>query len=290
MNVMLLCAGEGQRLRPYTADTPKPLIPFLGVPLCLYSLSLIDRLAVDNLVVNSYHLADKIQKFFYSLEFKYKKLCLVRETTLLGSGGGIHNAKEHLIGRGDFIVMNGDEVILPHQFGLISKMIEFHKDHKGIATLLTMNHPETGKKFGGAWADKDSKVQQFSKTPIEGLTGHHFVGVWILSDRVFKYFHSEIKDENILYETLTKAMAAGEKVYCYQQPMVWSEIGNPNDFIEAAKEYVKNVEPNPTEYWKDYLLQTIRWFGKTQFVIENDYPELRQQIQDIYPKWKSGSL
>lgn len=290
MNVMLLCAGEGQRLRPYTLETPKPLIPFLGVPLCLYSLSLIDRLSVDNLVVNSFHLSEKVHHFFNLLDFKYKKLCLVKEPTLLGSGGGIHNAKDHLVGRGSFLVMNGDEVILPHQYGIIQKMIDFHNGHKGIATLLTTFHSETGKKFGGAWTNSKDQVVKFSKTPVSDTTGHHFVGVCLFKDQIFKYFDSPLRDENILYETLTKAMSAGEKVFCFNQQMQWSEIGNPNDFISATTEYLQNVEPNPNEYWKDYLLQTIRWFGKNQTLVENDYPELKNRLSEMYPKWKSGAL
>ena len=67
MNVMLLGAGEGTRLRPYTLTLPKPAIPFVTGPLAGHSLSFLGNLAINKLVVNTYHLPGEILHLFHSL-------------------------------------------------------------------------------------------------------------------------------------------------------------------------------------------------------------------------------
>lgn len=294
MNVMLLCAGEGTRLRPYTLEKPKPLIPFLGVPLLCYSLSMLDTLSVDKLVVNLYHLPDQFKKFFKTEPITAKKLIFSEEKDgLLGSGGGIHKAYEYLQGHNDFLVMNADEVILPFQPFLLQEMISYHKWHKGIATLLTTYHPEVGKKFGGAWVNKENQVQLFSKINPNtntsntlqnsgSLEGQHFVGIMILNDKIKKYFKYGFLEENILYETLTEAMADKNEVYTYPVNANWYETGNPSDFLMATKECLKILKQSDSLYPKEYLKQTITKYSRRELMLEEQDTEISRQVQSLW--------
>ena len=74
MNLMLLAAGEGTRLRPYTLIKPKPAIPLAGIPLAGHSLSFTDHLDIQNLVVNTFHLPSEIHKLFKNLPTRSKHL------------------------------------------------------------------------------------------------------------------------------------------------------------------------------------------------------------------------
>lgn len=291
MNVMILAAGEGTRLRPFTEQLPKPAIPFLGAPLATYSLALLDGLKINNLVVNTYHLPEKIEHLFTVLNPHCDRLVFSNERAeLLGSGGGIHNAKQSLQGHGDFIVMNGDEVVLPHQYKVMDEMLAFHRWHKGIATLMTMKHPEVGSKFGGAWLKDNSKIECFSKTqPNENLRGLHFLGVMILSDRVFKYFKESVQVENILYETLTTAMAQGEEVHAFEIQAEWFETGNPQDFMSATKACINALNQKPktaSPYWLEYLHQTVRLNSQENIVIEKN-TEIEPQLRSSIKRWKA---
>lgn len=295
MNVLILAAGEGTRLRPYTLQMPKPAIPFLTVPLACYSLSLFENIKIENLVANTFYLPDQVQSLFRRLNYPSKKLCFSEESgQILGSGGGIHNAGKYLMG-GDFIVMNGDEVILPSQPGLLQEMLDFHRWHKGLATLMVMDHAEVGKKFGGAWVKQgqtegQEKVSCFSKTqPSPDLKGYHFVGVMIFSERIFSYFKDQIVEENILYETLTKAMSLGEEVYVHKANPIWFETGNPVDFTAATQFCVDELsKPSATRpYWQEYLTQTIRLWSEEKCVIEKDQPGLEQKVLGLVQKIRS---
>jgi mannose-1-phosphate guanylyltransferase len=289
MNVMLLAAGEGTRLRPYTLEKPKPCIPFLSVPLAFYSLSLLSEINVHNLVTNVFHLPDQVQNLFFKIPKQWKNLSFSHEKDgLLDSGGGIHKALPQLIGKKNFWVMNADEIILPNLTYLMRDMLRFHQHHNGIATLMTMDHPQVGLKFGGAWLkDKDANgcgvIDMFSKKlPGPEWQGKHFVGVMLLSDRIEKYFKPrtdhEVPKENILYDTLTTAMQNKEQVFAYHADVQWFETGNPTDFLSASQFCLNQLQQNNSEYWKEFLLQTIRLYSTRERLLEseNDMAELKK--------------
>ncbi len=292
MNAMLLAAGEGTRLRPYTLEKPKPCIPFLSVPLAFYSLSLLSELRINNLVSNVYHLPDQVQNLFYKIPKQWNNLSFSHEKDgLLNSGGGIHKALPHLIGKKNFWVMNADEVILPNQTYLMKDMLAFHQHHGGIATLMTMDHPEVGHKFGGAWLKHKEingcgEIDLFSKkSPGPDFYGKHFVGVLLLSDKIEKYFkprtEHEVPNENILYDTLSLAMQNKEKVFAYHADIQWFETGNPEDFLSASRFCLDQLQKNDSAYWKEFLLQTIRLYSTRERMLEseNDMIELKKILK-----------
>lgn len=266
---MLLAAGLGTRLRPYTEATPKPAIPFLGTPLAAYSLRLLQDIQIRHLVVNTHHLPEKVEKLFHKLNWPSDNLIFSNEKNqILGSGGGIRKAFAHLQSTDPFLVMNADEVILPNDPKLISNMITYHKNHNPIATLLTMTHPEVGTKFGGAWVNTNNEIQKFSKTPVPSTKGLHYLGVILIDPRIKKYFdQNPHAEENLLYETLTRAMAEGHKVLCYNCEAQWFETGNPQDFLAATQycqDEIKKKNPSP---WVQYLVEIQNQFGKEKPII-----------------------
>lgn len=286
MKAMLLCAGMGVRLQPYTLTKPKPLVPFLGVPMVEYSLALLEDVKVDSYVVNLHHLPDQIQNYFQSkalrLDFSDER------SELLGSGGGIRNARPLLEGE-DFFVLNADEIILPHAPGVLEEMLKFHQWHGGLGTLLTTQHPEVGSKFGGAWCDSESQVKIFSKSrPADhALKGHHFIGVMLFRKDLFEFFLKSSGDENIFYETLTSAISKGEKVFCFDCACEWLETGNPNDFFNGSENLLRKLEspsPEDSTSWRSHLASVFGRVEKPEFLIESDRPDLIQRIKAAHAR------
>jgi mannose-1-phosphate guanylyltransferase len=298
LNVMLLAAGEGIRLRPYTEKTPKPAIPFLTCPLAGYSLALLAGVEIGNLVVNTYHLPNQIHTLMPNLiarrkpekagpKESLKELQFSDESKgLLGSGGGIQKAKPHLTGSGIFMVLNADEVILPEDPDTITDFIEGFRASNEIARLLVMEHPEVGEKFGGVWCKREGRVQvgqstnrsrtvshhgvkivsQFAKkSPGAEFDGYHFIGPMLFRESIFKYFkppdpQNGIVTENILYDTLSAAMAKGENVGAVPVQCSWFETGNPQDFLTGTKEALE-ILANNTGGKGNFLRKTIGLFG-----------------------------
>ena len=108
MKALILAAGRGERLRPLTDLSPKPLLQAGGRPLIEHTIDSLARAGFTDLVVNLAHLGEQIQtrlgdggrlgvNIVYSQEGE----------DALETGGGIHRALS-LLGEGPFLVVNGD--------------------------------------------------------------------------------------------------------------------------------------------------------------------------------------
>lgn len=244
MNALLLCAGLGTRFRPITDKVAKPALPFLNIPLLGYSLFYLEQMAPGSLVLNTHHLPQTIESVAkpltggqpYSVQFSY-------EPMILGSGGGILNAKSKLIpgDEGTFFVSNGDEVFFfAHEEGF-QPLLNFHKKRDALATLLTTNHPEAGKALGGVWAEPDGTITQlggFGDKP----GAQHFTGVYIFSSRIFSYM-PESGAFHIFTDCLHKAMAAGEQVLAFHDPeLLWLDMTSEREFTFSTQKMFAELE------------------------------------------------
>ncbi len=108
MKAMILAAGRGERMRPLTDHTPKPLLPVAGKPLIEYHLERLKAAGYEEIVINLHHLGEQIRAQLgdggrFDLSIRYA----IESPLLLETGGGIHQALP-LLGDGPFLVINGD--------------------------------------------------------------------------------------------------------------------------------------------------------------------------------------
>ncbi len=271
MNLMLLAAGEGARLRPYTLHRPKPAIPFLNIPLAAYPLAFLEDLKINRLVVNTFYLPTKIVDLFVQMNHGARRLYFSHEVDqMLGSGGGLGAAREYFKANDNLIMMNADEVILPLEKGLLAKALEQHQKNKAFCTLLTMDHEGVGTKFGGVWLDHENKVRGFGKnTPGVGcIKAEHFIGVQILSGKIFEYLPTGTPS-NILYDAVTKAIQDDLLVERYKVDCHWYETGNPMDFLKATGEALSILANKSDSYAQKYLRRTLERFSQEAPIIES---------------------
>jgi MurNAc alpha-1-phosphate uridylyltransferase len=104
---MILAAGRGERMRPLTDNTPKPLLKVGGKPLIVWHLERLARASFKQVVINHAHLGEQIEQALgdggqWGLHIKYSP-----EKVALETAGGIANAL-HLLGSEPFLVVNGD--------------------------------------------------------------------------------------------------------------------------------------------------------------------------------------
>lgn len=134
MRAMILAAGKGERMRPLTLHTPKPLIPVAGVPLIEYHLRALAQAGVTEVVINHAWLGDRIEAHLgdgarFGLQIVYSQ-----ESQPLETGGGIYQALP-LLGADPFILVNGD-VFTDYDFAVLQKPLQ------GLAHLVLINNPE----------------------------------------------------------------------------------------------------------------------------------------------------
>ena len=109
MKVMILAAGRGERMRPLTDQTPKPLLPVAGKPLIVWHLERLAAAGLRDVVINHAHLGDQIEAMLgdgkrWGLSIRYSP----EPAGALESAGGIANALPLLGTDAPFLAVNGD--------------------------------------------------------------------------------------------------------------------------------------------------------------------------------------
>ena len=104
---MILAAGRGERMRPLTDHTPKPLLQAGGKPLIVQHIERLAAVGLRDIVINHAHLGEQIETALgdggaFGVHIRYSP-----EGRALETGGGIHRALA-LLGPAPFLVINGD--------------------------------------------------------------------------------------------------------------------------------------------------------------------------------------
>jgi MurNAc alpha-1-phosphate uridylyltransferase len=104
---MILAAGKGERMRPLTLHTPKPLVRAGGVPLIEYHIKALAKAGFERIVINHAWLGQQIEDYLSDGQRFGVQLSYSAEGEPLETGGGIHRALP-LLGDEPFVVVNGD--------------------------------------------------------------------------------------------------------------------------------------------------------------------------------------
>ncbi len=129
---MILAAGRGERMRPLTDVTPKPLIPVAGRSMLDRAMARLAEHGVSNVVVNVHHLGEQITQHLKG------RARIVEEERLLETGGSVKNALP-LLGDGPFFVLNGDGLWQDGRIPMLARM-EAAWDAERMDALLLL-HP-----------------------------------------------------------------------------------------------------------------------------------------------------
>ena len=104
---MILAAGRGERMRPLTDHTPKPLLKVKGQPLIVYHIKTLAKIGIKDIVINLGHLGHKIETALGNGDTWGVRIQYSYEDPILETGGGVVKALP-LLGSDPFIVVSGD--------------------------------------------------------------------------------------------------------------------------------------------------------------------------------------
>ncbi len=158
------------------------------------------------------------------------------EPTILGSGGGIWNARPLLEGDRDFVVANGDGVVLSEHPDILEQMLLFHQKKDSLCTLLVCPLEGVGTRLPGVWLDNTGEIVNFGKVAKRDYTEClHYASYMILSKRIWNYLPEG--QSNILYDVIEPQITAGEKAYGFRvDNLKWYETGNVAEYLAATRE------------------------------------------------------
>lgn len=137
---MILAAGRGERMRPLTDHTPKPLLQAGGKPLIVWHIERLVRAGITDLVINHAHLGTQIEQALgdgsrYGATIRYSD-----EGTALETAGGIAFALP-LLGDAPFAVVNGD-IYCDYDFSHLPACATTLAASNDMAHLVLVDNPE----------------------------------------------------------------------------------------------------------------------------------------------------
>lgn len=167
-SAFVLAAGRGERLRPYTDQTPKPLLEVKGRPLLDHVLENLKPLGLERVVLNAWHLKDQILHYAQSRKNTFGFEILVsEENELLGTGGGLNKALP-LLHDAPFLMANGDCLWSGDICAFVESALSM-KQAEGIWWMAPMQNDQTKigvsnseiQKIGNFWSSEKKSESEF---------------------------------------------------------------------------------------------------------------------------------
>lgn len=230
MKALILAAGYGTRLRPYTETIPKPLFPIDGQPILDHHIRRLYRAGCRALVVNTHHLHEKILEYIKDQSYPVP-IKISYEPEILGTGGAIKNVAEFWDGQ-PFMVINSDVATDID----LRRVYDFHCNHVHPVTLVLHDDPQ----FNTVGVSGDGFVTEFGNDPGAQRSAGAvltFTGIQVLDPVVLDHipagkFYSSI-------DAFEEIIRQGDKVCAYvNNSRYWQDIGTADNYRRAVFDHL----------------------------------------------------
>jgi len=168
---LILAGGRGTRLGPLTSNVPKPMLPVAGKPFLEHLIRNLCRYGIDRIVLSVGYLADAFESHFGNGRSLGVSITYSRETSLLGTGGGVRHALPLL--EDAFLVLNGD-TLFDCNFLDLTLLLK-----PNVLAVLALRHAHNISRYGSVGLDGDMVVEFSEKVQAE--EGFINAGVYALT-------------------------------------------------------------------------------------------------------------
>ena len=238
---VILAAGKGRRLLPITSTRPKHLIPLAGKVLLQYTIEILKKNGIDDILLIVGYLKEQIQEFFkdgsdFGIKISYKT-----QKEYLGTANAAGIGKS-FVGNSPFMLIYGD-LLLDEKS--ISRSLSVYESEEvdAVICLLRVNDP---RKYGVIVLDKMGFVKNIVEKPEDARFGNLVnAGIYIFNQGIFKGIERTKKSPRGEYE-LTDSMQLLLKDYKIKGIDIsedyWSDIGHPWQLLGANKHILDQIK------------------------------------------------
>ena len=232
MKAMILAAGLGTRLRPLTNTTPKALILVNGRPLIVYSLKLLKKHGITEVLINLHHLGELIQKELGDGRKFGMKISYSWEPKVMGTGGGVKKGEPFFEGK-TFLVLNSD-ILIDVNF---KNLVNFHRRKKGLATMVVRprekDSPHTPIVVG-----RGGKILGIGNGEPDEGKNMIYTGAQVLEPHFLRYL-PENQESCIIRQGYQPAIVAGEKIFGFPYEGYWNDLGTLESYRQAEHDLIQ---------------------------------------------------
>ncbi len=237
MQAVVMAGGFGTRLRPVTANIPKPMTPLLNKPIIEHIIELLKKHDIKDLILILYHQAEIIRDYFKDGKKFGVKIQYVKPDADYGTAGAVYCGYELIKDR--FIIISGDVVT---DFDL-TQAIRFHEKSKSVSTLV-LTRAKNPLQFGIVLTDKEGKITRFFEKPSwsEVFSDTINTGIYVLEKDTLGLVpaargnKSDCDFSKDLFPYLLK-----NKLPLYGATLsgYWRDVGSLDDYIKTNLEALK---------------------------------------------------
>lgn len=227
VRAILMAGGKGERLRPLTLETPKPLLEIGGRPIIDHNISALTRAGVNDVFVTVNYLADKIERHFDGTNVK-----CVRESMPLGTIGAA--SLIDMPEEGNTIVMNSD-LLTTISF---EEMYLHHTDNNADITIAAV--PYNVSVPYAILSTSDNRVTALEEKPSYAYYAN--AGIYIISNRLLRGLPQGVRTDAT--DLIEQAIGNGLTVTYFPISGTWIDIGSPVDFAHAQELMRHHIDSN----------------------------------------------
>ena len=220
-SALIMAGGEGLRLRPLTADTPKPLLPVGGVPMIVRILRKLQHAGFTEIYVSLGYLGEKIERYLRGLEREGVTLSFIRESEPLGTFGSLGLLPP---GTNRLLVVNGD-VITDEDF---ARFADFH-DSSSTSFSVMAREVTTQIQFGVLTVSPDGHLSRLEEKP--NLT--HLINCGVYAIDLEKHQSQFMGQQIDATSFMSYLMEQNIRIGVFTSEQMWLDVGRPSDLSLA---------------------------------------------------------
>jgi len=228
-HALILAGGEGVKLRPFTYELPKSMIPVKGRPILEYVVDLLREYGFRKITLLTGHLGDKIQQHFGDGSKFGVQIDYIEEKGTVGTAGALRAARGHF--KDTFLLIYGDVLADLN----LRDFVDFHSSHNGIVTtaVTTVADPSG---FGVVRLHGPQIVDYVEK-PDEGTQRSHIVsaGIHVMEPEIFAELPN--RSPASLERDVFPRLARKNKLVGYPFEGQWFDVSTPEVYERVIKEW-----------------------------------------------------
>ena len=224
---VVLAAGEGERLRPFTASKPKVMIKVANKPVLQYVVEALASNGIRRIIFVVGYKKEKIMDYFadgthFGVEIKY-----VVQEHLLGTGNALRHASEKVDANARFLVLPGDNVI---DAATIAELLAADEN-----AILIKAHDDVSRY--GVVVLEDTQVRDIVEKPKPEAEISNLVntGIYAFDSTIFDFIEDELP------AGLMKMIHAGYQVKAYETHGAWLDAVYPWDILRLNDIVLKST-------------------------------------------------
>jgi glucose-1-phosphate cytidylyltransferase len=255
LQVVILCGGQGTRIRAVAEDRPKPMIDVGDKPILWHIMKYYSCFGVRRFVLALGHRGDKIVDYFANYRLRHHDITMnTRDSSARlfhdGEDSGIEDWEVTMVHTGEETMtggrikrvarhVHGDTFFATYGDGLstvdLNKLLEFHQSHGRLATLTGVHLPTT---FGIVDANERGLVESFREKPTLG--GYINGGYFVFNRGIFEHIAG---DSTVLEEDPFRLLIQKGQLSMYRHDGFWHCMDHYKDYSALNKAWSSGNAP-----------------------------------------------